>query len=280
VNAPYKVCKYDKKLPAGVKNYVNESADDFLALLRKGGVAVLDLRDALHADGLNHYEMFYKTEHHWTIPAAFWANRKIIEYLAGHGLIANYNAAILDKKNWTATTFKNCFLGSQGRRVGTLFDGMDDCTFFEPRFQTNLSMTIPLRHIHKSGAWKDVVINPHFRKFYGNPRAVKSHSPFTVAGAYEEYSYSNNPIVIFKNENALIQKKIFLISDSFGEAMRGFLALSFHEVHQTFGTDGTWDAFHQYRHSYRDYIKEQGFNMVILMFVPDVMPRHLGQPLN
>jgi len=78
VQAPFKISKYDDQLPEGIKDYSNSNADRLLKLLNKGGVDTLDLRAEMRSDGLDHYSMFFRTDHHWTVEASFWGFTKTI----------------------------------------------------------------------------------------------------------------------------------------------------------------------------------------------------------
>ena len=64
VQAPYKICKYDEKL-SGVFDFSNQNADAVLENLKLNNVDILDLRDVIHAQNKNHYDLFFRTDHHW-----------------------------------------------------------------------------------------------------------------------------------------------------------------------------------------------------------------------
>lgn len=81
VQAPFKISKYDNKSPEGIKDYNNEKADDYLEKISKAGIDTLDLRESIKQDRIEHYSMFFKTDHHWTPKAGLWAFGKISKKL-------------------------------------------------------------------------------------------------------------------------------------------------------------------------------------------------------
>ena len=69
IQAPAKLCALDQEeqLPLPEMTNANQQTDWLLEHLAELGVDTLDLRESLHADGLNHYDCFYVTDHHWTM---------------------------------------------------------------------------------------------------------------------------------------------------------------------------------------------------------------------
>ena len=63
--------KYDPELPVGVYDYGNENFDRIASALKAGGVRVIDLRDELESDGIDAYDMMYRTDHHWNTRMGF-----------------------------------------------------------------------------------------------------------------------------------------------------------------------------------------------------------------
>lgn len=43
----------------------------------KNNVDYLDLRACEKEDGISHYDMFYKTDHHWNARAAIWGSGRV-----------------------------------------------------------------------------------------------------------------------------------------------------------------------------------------------------------
>jgi hypothetical protein len=123
VQAPYKICKHDKQLPAGVSDFTNENTDEFLSLVYDAGIEAIDLRQELHNDGLDHYQAFFMTDHHWTPGTGFWAANKIKNYFVNKGILTNEDTVVSDLSNYNIDIYNNIFIGSYARRTGTNFGG-------------------------------------------------------------------------------------------------------------------------------------------------------------
>ena len=80
VLTPQKISKYDPELPTGVQDNYNPMADAFLAQLG-GQVHCTDLRQVIHENGINQYNFFFKTDHHWTPEGAFWCWGQVAQIL-------------------------------------------------------------------------------------------------------------------------------------------------------------------------------------------------------
>ena len=130
VNAPQKLQRGEALLPTGVEEYGNESADAFLAELERQGTDYVDLRPLFEENGI-YSNWFFCTDHHWKPEAAFFAWQALTDELEErYGLAAD--PALTDPANWDTRVLEHFFLGSQGKRVGSLYAGADDITLYTP----------------------------------------------------------------------------------------------------------------------------------------------------
>ena len=149
VLTPQKISKYDPELPTGVQDNYNPMADAFLAQLG-GQVHCTDLRQVIHENGISQYNFFFKTDHHWTPEGAFWCWGQVAQILKSeYGFV--FDDAITNLNNYTVTTYPNCFLGSQGKRVGTVYAGLDDFSVITPNYAADFTLTVPDKGIDRSG---------------------------------------------------------------------------------------------------------------------------------
>ncbi|MDR1642664.1 MAG: hypothetical protein LBT59_23490 [Clostridiales bacterium] len=71
-----------------------------------------------------------------------------------------YDRALLDPANYTYEVFSDWFLGSQGKRVGPLFTGVDNFTIIHPSFETSLvsdTLYVSGEWEHKSGTLEEAL---------------------------------------------------------------------------------------------------------------------------
>lgn len=102
VLTPQKISKYDPELPTGVQDFYNPMADEFLAQV-DGQVHCTDLRQVIYESGQNQYDLFFKTDHHWTPEGAFWCWGQVAQILkSDYGFV--FDDKITDLSNYTVTT--------------------------------------------------------------------------------------------------------------------------------------------------------------------------------
>lgn len=227
VNAPFKIDMYDKKLPAGLEDYSNENADRFLAVLRDRGIDVLDLRDSMREQGIDHYASFFSTDHHWTPETGLWAATQLVERLSSIDSSFAVDEKISKLDNYDIEVYEDKLLGSSGERTGPLYAGRDDFPIITPKFETDLHFYAPVEGIERSGSYKDTLI---FEEH------LASDDPFYPL-TYISYCGNDYALLELSNRSAIqnlevksTAKRIVLIKDSFSEVVIPFLALSYDEV--------------------------------------------------
>lgn len=214
VAAPQKVGRGMELLPTGVNAYGNEEADSLLAALDAAGTDYLDLRPLFEAAG-DYDSWFFRTDHHWTPEAGFFTWQVLAEQLERY---CGYTTpeAYTDPASWDTQLLEDFFLGSQGKRVGTLYAGVDDFTIFTPRFDTSLTYTCPFYAIDRTGSFNESVCFPERvaqRDYFGG-------NPYTY------YSGGDYPLATITNHNNPDGPKVLLLRESFSCAVTPFLSLS------------------------------------------------------
>lgn len=241
VQAPFKADTYEKDLPYGLRDYSGENSDGMLNALESNRIDTLDLREQLIEN-----DVFYKTDHHWQVKSAYQASTILAKSISAYdGLSDIYIEKYGDASNYKTSTYGN-FLGSYGRRTGEVWSGIEDFTYIFPTFDTNFHF----QHI-KNG---EVVVDKQgdFEKaLISDP----SESDYYC-------SYMNNSYVemIIDNLNAENDKKILVISDSFGRTMCCYLSLYFRTLVNLDTQDGRFDG------SIKEYINDYKPDAVVVMF--------------
>ncbi|MBP5601256.1 MAG: hypothetical protein J6X78_00870 [Treponema sp.] len=216
---PYTSSKYDPQLPVGISDYGNDNLDRFLQMIQQGCVDIIDFRQTMHDDGINQYDMMYKTDHHWTTKAGFYAYGILEDYIV-RKTGCEVDERIADINNYTVTTYKKWHLGSRGQRTGIYYAGIDDFDLILPNFETTLQ-----NDAGKIGSMQDLMINmkPLTNKDYTS-RYTYDH----VMGA----SLDNYTNLDCKND-----VKILTITDSFGKALNPYLAMTFGQLNYVYDAD-------------------------------------------
>ncbi len=235
----------------GIESYCNRNADYFLARLDEAGIANIDLRKNLKQDGLDVRDLFYRTDHHWTVPTGLWASKYIaggLNQYCGYSI----DLSLYDKGNYDFTTLKNCWLGEQGKKVSAAYVGLDDYTKVTPKFDTSYT-------------------------FFTDNRSVDSKFSFFIDGSY--FSQKNNiydqlslhySYHKYKFVNHNVEKgNILFLCDSFGQATYPFLSLGVHKGKAIILRDQDVQQF-----DLRSYILDNKFDTVVVCYVPTMIGAH------
>ncbi len=118
-------------------NNLNEYADSVLLDMRRYNVDYIDFRQVFIEANMSMEDIFYKTDHHWTVPTAFFSTGVILDYLKTEyqddwDMMDYYK----DINNYYVETYEDIYLGSQGRETGVVYAGLDDYTYIYPKFET------------------------------------------------------------------------------------------------------------------------------------------------
>ena len=214
VTAPEKIPPDSDQLPAGVNEYGNDYADAFLDLASQAGVDTFDLRPAFLESG-RWSDLFFVTDHHWNADGAFLAYQTLAAELEERYGFST-DPAYTDPDSYERTVYEDLFLGSQGKRVGSLYAGADDFTVYTPKFDTSFTYTIPALDTVRTGSFQQALCFPeHIQQrdwFNGNP--------------YVYYSGGDFGISTIVNENDPDGPTVVLLRESFSCALTPFLALS------------------------------------------------------
>lgn len=169
VIAPTKLSNPVAAMPDGAEDYGNAVADELIDKL-SGRVETLDLRpDFVRADPDNSW--FFNTDHHWRPEGALFSCGTLMEHLhERYGFEVKSEA--LDPDSYEVTRYPGLFLGSQGKRVGRYYAGVDDFTVLTPKFATDFEYTYDDLSEPRRGPFESSLCFPEMLKkdyFGGNP---------------------------------------------------------------------------------------------------------------
>jgi len=217
--APQKDCDIDDEYPDGITSYANANIDKYLKAMDYYGIYYIHLRQELHYEGMDHYSMFYKTDHHWTVESGLWAS-SIVEQKVSEKLgIEMVNPYDLGKYN--SITYKNAEFGSLGNGVTHYVAESEDFTILYPDFITSYRLEIPNKGIDVTGSFEDIFVDDN---------ALQELVESGGGSAYGRILYGNPPYVKITNLNNPNGPKILMIRDSFSSVVAPYLAASCSEL--------------------------------------------------
>ena len=246
VHIPAKICPYmDGELAATV-DFSDQNADSLLRNLETKGIAYLDLREAIHDQGLNHHELYYVTDHHWKVETGLWATNIVVEYLnreEGFGI----DPELYDQSNYSFTVYPEWFLGTQGKKVTLAKTKADDFTVVVPQFETSLLCEIPSLGMREEGDFHILLDESKYQE-----KDVYNMSP------YHAYSWGDNALMTVTNLNDTSGKSVLLIHDSYGDPVAPFMALG---VETLYSMDLRF-----FTGSLQSFIEQKQPDLVIVMY--------------
>lgn len=252
---PYTSGKYDPELPEGVEDYGNSNIDRFISMLNNASVDTIDFREKMYEDGIDHYDMMYKTDHHWNTEAGFYAYGIFEDYIV-EKTGCSVDERISDIDNYTVTTYKNWHLGSRGQRTGRYYAGIDDFDLIIPNFDTAIQSDSGV-----VGCMQDVVINME-------PLQNKEYT--------SRYTYDwvlGDSLGHYVNLDCENEIKILIVTDSFGKAVTPFLMMGFSEIDFVYNEDVSGIT--------PEFIESFDPDIVILMYYPLCLSEYYdGAPFN
>lgn len=212
VQAVQKPDQNNELLPEGVENYGNAHARKVVDALVQAGVNTLDMAPEMNLTIEMVEKNYYRTDHHWTNEMAFVCYQRIAQRLQEMfpERVVDMMPTLLE--NWEPHTVKNCFMGSQARRVGKWYGGLDDITWYTPRFETDLMWVEPYDDDFAAGSFEN--INVHM----GMLRADFSTNSYAVLGG------GDRNLLVRYNPHAPNDLHIVMVKDSYANPTAAFLS--------------------------------------------------------
>lgn len=203
----------------GVESFGNQNADTLIERISHQGITVLDLRSKIKEQNLDIKDMFYRTDHHWSVPAGFWASKQIIEKM---NLDYNYDIDmdLYDDDKFGFIKYENSWLGEQGRKLSEAYVGKDDFVEIKPNYETEFTYVRTDQNIVE-GDFGIFIDEELYDKEMGDDYYPSWHYSYMTGGLEQA-------AVI--NQKAVSNKKMLLLCDSYSYVLTPFLALGISEI--------------------------------------------------
>ncbi|MGI5824914.1 MAG: alginate O-acetyltransferase AlgX-related protein [Bacillota bacterium] len=214
VQPPKKYIEGYTEFPAAINDQSDENADEIMEFLQEKNIPALDLRSAA-SEELDPDTIFYSTDHHWTTQTAFWAVGKTVDFVRETvGLDLDPRKYYMNIDNWTQELHEDAFLGSQGRRVGRLYGGVDDFTLIYPKFETDYYITGLKDDAEAEGSFNEAILEDGLLDF--SDSVWTNHYAGYWGGDYSKVTVDNR-----LNDDG---SNILLIKDSYGLPYSAFMS--------------------------------------------------------
>lgn len=240
-----------KDLPREIEDASHENAQKLLEELNAREIPMIDLREKDLIRNIPKEELFYRTDHHWSMDTCFRAYQEIIWQLEEElQQDLDLEGYYTDINNYDRYQKENCFLGSYGVKVGEFYAGMDDYVVYFPKFQTSFQFEGYKDHVlqlEKNGGFQEALMDMSY---------VDDKDFYNKYSAFSNGRYYENRVVNFYAPNQL---KVLFISHSYGRPLTQYLALCFGEVRNLDPQEG------RYNDNYLEYIDEYEPDLVLIL---------------
>jgi len=216
VQCPYKSFSNIEELSDYSYDYTWQNESDLLDDLNGRGVMTLDLRET--AETME----YYKTDHHWTVEAAFAAAKEtaatLEEMLPGQ----LSTGGVFDEDRYQTLTYPSSFTGSDGVKTGVYYVGKDDFSLLIPTFETSLGLT---NYYHGEVTYEG---GGDFTGCFIDTGLLENPVYYNKYNACLHYAHCRSVIT---NDLAPNDLKILLIAHSYARPMAMYLSLFCSELH-------------------------------------------------
>lgn len=208
-------------LPKGKADCGDALYDALESDIKKYGIDTLSMRAVFEQAGLTQKDVYFDTDHHWNIRTAFFAFSEMVKFFnENYGL--NIDAKYTDINNYDVEVYEDIFLGSHGKKVGRYYAGMDDFELIVPQKELDSEITfeVPSKNLLRQGSFRQSVMDErHMVYDMQNP-----------PNCYEAYLGGSYRFAKITNENAPVNKKLLMLTDSMGYPVISFMSLVFKEI--------------------------------------------------
>ena len=238
------------EFPEGVTDYSIQKYDTVISNLQSKNIPVLPMREIILEDaeknGKDWMEYFYRTDHHWQNKAAFLAYQEICKEMQKQGLTVK--ESLLQEDSYEKIIYEKVFLGTHGRMAGPLSTGLDDYERWIPKFETDYTLDVESRGIHKKGSFEECFV--HYENL--------AHYSYDY---YAYYAYLQEDYECIEITNRLCSDgaRIVIIRDSEAVPVSVFLASQCSEL-------DILDLRYMKDNYAADYIREKKPDMILYIF--------------
>ncbi len=259
VVTPGKYCPDETVFRKGISvNNPNPVVDELLFYLNRLGIETLDLRESLPNEELSYEETFFRTDHHWTIPAAFYATGEVVKKIEeSFGENLDPEGYYTDINNYDLVTYEHGMLGSMGRKTGAVFSGLENFTAVWPRFEGDFYRECLSENSSRvstyDGGFTEVLMDTELLTQKDDVYSDSQYSTYLNGlRIYEKIINNENPD----------GPSFFMIRDSYFSPVMAFMMPMCGRI------DAIWSLEETRELDIESYVKEEKFDYIIMEIYP------------
>lgn len=208
-------------IPSFYPYHPTSNFNEIKEIMVANDISVIDFDEITEQQQFDKYSLFFKTDHHWTPQAGLWASQNICAKInESYGW--DLDTSIYDISDYDIHHYSGAFLGSQGKRVGALYAGVDNFDVIIPKFETNLTVEMEDIDFNVTGNFAQTLID----ETHITPENLLNKN----TTAYMTYMQGNHPLVKITNHGITNGKTALFIMDSYGCVVAPYLSLAFQQL--------------------------------------------------
>ena len=256
VTAPSKYISGVTKLEPGLSaNDPSITVERLLFYLNRLGIETLNLGEYIPNNDLSYEDSFFKTDHHWTIPAAFRA-AQILTKKMNDSFNAGLNTDFFSSEKYTEKIYKGGMLGSMGRKTGVNYVGFDDFTALWPTFEMHYTRDCLEEndtYTHREGITEETLMIPS---------SIEKKENIYKDSQYSLYLNGLRPFESIKNNDCPNGPTALFIRDSYFSPVICFMAPVFSRI------DAIWSLETSDLINIEQYVRDNKFDYIIIEMYP------------
>ena len=242
-------------------NDPENTVTELLFHLNRLGIETLNLGEVMPNKNISYEETFFKSDHHWTVPAAFYATGVLADKLKeSFGVELDTEHYYTDMKSYEERTYLGGMLGSMGRKTGAVFSGVDNFTALFPRFEGSFYRE------SMSNSEREEVREGSFEEAFMDEKVLTDRTDLYSSSQYALYLDELQIYEKIINNNEPDGSSIFMIRDSYFSPVIAFMMPMCREIH------AIWSLEESDQLDIETYIKENDFDYIII----EVYPYNIG----
>lgn len=246
-----KECEYSTGLPV---NKTDGLVDELMFYLNRLEITTLNYAEYMPNEELPYEELFYKTDHHWTVKASYNATKLLVDKINSEYGLKLDGSYYLDENNITKKIYPKAMFGSMGRGAGACFAGVEDYEAYYPNWEmqfTKETMMSDGTVEISEGGYEDTLID----------NSVLEEKNLYKNWAYSLYLSGIRPYEHIINHDNPDGAKILMIRDSYFSPVITFLAPMVSQIDAIWTMEGC-------QVNIEDKIAEEDYDLIIVEVYP------------